>query len=84
MSMFGIFSDKNRDADEFADENGLTNGGRVHVAERRKYAEEITRDGVKYYKYNLTVPINHGLARQEKPLPSGIIIFFLTKNFNFS
>ena len=74
MSMFGIFSDKNRDLDEFANESGLTIGGTVHVAERRKYAEEITRDGVKFYKYNITVPINHGLARQEKPLPSGIPI----------
>ena len=72
MSLFGIFSDKNRDLNEFVAENGqLTTGGAVHVQERRKYAEEITRDGVKFYKYNLIVPINHGLARQEKPLPSG-------------
>ena len=71
MSMFGIFSDKNRDYSEFSNENVLTEGGRVHILERRKYAQLITKDGVNYYKYDLTVPINHGLARQEKPLPSG-------------
>ena len=80
MSMFGIFSDKNRDYSEFSNENGLTEGGRVHISERRKYAQLITKDGVNYYKYDLTVPINHGLARQEKPLPSGTYKSFFFEN----
>ena len=74
MSLSGIFSNKNRDLSEFTDENGLTVGGQIHVNERRTYAEETTRDGVKYYKYHLVVPINHGLARQDKPLPASIPI----------
>ena len=74
MSFSGIFSDKNRDLNEFVSENGnLTIGGTAHVNERRKYAEQITREGVKYFKYHLIVPINHGLARQDKPLPSGFL-----------
>ena len=72
MSLSGIFSDKNRDLSEFVNESGtVTVGGWSHIAERRRYTDEITRDGVKYFRYHLLVPINHGLARQEKPLPSG-------------
>ena len=75
MSLFGIFSDRNRDVNEFVGDNGsVTIGGAVHIKNRRKYAEEIERDGVKYYRYHLVVPINHGLARQEKPLPASIPI----------
>ena len=75
MSLFGIFSDRNRDVSEFVNKAGIvTDGGRAHIFERRQYAEEIERDGVKYFKYHLVVPINHGLARQEKPLPSGSVL----------
>ena len=78
MSLFGIFEGRNLDKNEFVADNGtMTVSGTIHVKNRRKYAEEITRDGVKYFRYHLTVPINHGLARQEKPLPSGML------NFNF-
>ena len=72
MSIAGIFSDKNRDAEDFTDENGdLTIGGKVHLETRRDSAEKITRGKVNYYRYNLMASINHGLARQDKPLPSG-------------
>ena len=77
MSIFGIFENRNRDTAEFVNENGITVGGAAHIKKRRMYAEEITRDGVKYYKYHLVVPINHGLARQEKPLPAGLFIICL-------
>ena len=84
MSLSGIFNNKNRDLSEFVNESGaLTPGGKIHVIERRKYAEEITRDGVKYYRYHLSVPINHGLARQEKPLPAGMIFIFFLIFSNF-
>ena len=82
MSISGIFSNKNRDLDEFVDEAGnLTVGGKIHITKRREYAEEVVRDGVKYFKYHLVVPINHGLARQDKPLPAGRKIIGL-KFFN--
>ena len=74
MSISGIFSSRNRDLSEFLDGSGnLSRSGETHLAERRENAEEITRDGVKFYKYNLIACINHGLARQEIPLPSGFI-----------
>ena len=76
MSVAGIFSDKNRDLEDFTDESGdLTNGGRAHIEDRRNIAEKIIRNGVTHYRYNLIASINHGLARQEKPLPSGKIVF---------
>ena len=66
MGIAGIFSDCNMDADEFA-----TTAGQYHVKSRRQIAVEIERDGEKFYRYNIVTSINHGLARQEKPLPSG-------------
>ena len=76
MSVAGIFSDKNRDLDDFTNEDGdLTAGGKAHILDRRENAEKIFRDGVTYYRYTLMASINHGLARQEKPLPSGKSVF---------
>ena len=72
MSLSGIFSDKNRDKYNFLKDDGtISAGGTAHINDRRKVAEKIERDGVVYYKYYLIAPINHGLARQEKPLPAG-------------
>ena len=72
MSVAGIFSDKNRDLDDFIDESGdLTPGGRAHINDRREVAVKIVRNGVTFYRYYLMASINHGLARQDKPLPSG-------------
>lgn len=72
MSLAGIFSDKNRDLDDFVDDDGnLTLGGKAHISQRRQNAQKVVRHGVTYYRYNLIAGINHGLARQEKPLPSG-------------
>ena len=71
----GYFSDYNRDLENFTDSKGdISIPGATHIAERRAYAEESQRNGVKYYRYYLTCAINHGLARQDKPLPSGIPI----------
>ena len=69
MSIAGVFESKNLDASGFA---GLV--GEVHKNARRKYAKEVTRNGIKYFRYQVAATINHGLARQEKPLPSGIPI----------
>ena len=84
MSVAGIFSDKNRDASDFTDKSGkLTEGGKAHIETRREGAEKVTRDGVNYYRYNLMACLNHGLARQDKPLPSGIFYSrFLCLIFN--
>ena len=48
--------------------------GAIYLANRRKTAEPVTRDSKKFYRYNIVACINHGLARQDKPLPSGIPI----------
>ena len=84
MSISGIFSNRNKDVSEFTKPDGtMSSGGQMYAQERRQYAEESERDGVKYYKYHLVVPINHGLARQDKPLPAGEH-YFVFSNFNFS
>jgi len=69
MSIAGIFTDRNLDADELQD-----TAGSAIISNRRKFAEEFTRNGKKFYRYNIISSINHGLARQDKPLPSGIPI----------
>ena len=69
MSISGIFTDMNMDAAELK-----TTVGKSVVSNRRTIAEEVTRDGTIYYRYNIITPVNHGLARQNKPLPSGIPI----------
>ena len=85
MSIFGIFENRNRDLNEFVNESGaLTIGGTAHVNKRRMYAEQTQKDGVKYYKYHLVVPINHGLARQDKPLPAGRFNFLYSFTVFFS
>ena len=71
MSIAGIWSDSNLNADSF------TGTDPAHTAMRelrRENAQEITRGGEKFYKYNIVTVLNHGLARQDKPLPSGIPI----------
>ena len=71
----GYFSDYNRDTSDFMNQNGqISDGGAAHIMERRLYAIASTRDSVKYYRYYFCCSINHGLARQDKPLPSGIPI----------
>ena len=69
MSIAGIFTDKNLDADEFTGRVG-----EAYIENRRRIAEKIERDGKVFYRYNIITSLNHGLARQEKPLPAGIPI----------
>ena len=69
LSIAGVFESQNLDRTEF---QGAV--GSVHVANRRKVADEVTRDGHKFYRYHIITAINHGLARQDKPLPSGVPI----------
>lgn len=67
MSIAGIFGDSNLDASDFASNTNRIQG-------RRKYGHLVTRDSKRYYRYNIITRINHGLARQDKPLPSSIPI----------
>ena len=70
MSIGGIFTDRNLDADEFQDATG-----QAFVTNRRvDYAEKVTKAGKIFYRYNVITPLNHGLARQNKPIASGIPI----------
>ena len=68
----GYFESRNRDQDDYLAGNGaLSPGGKAYAALKRHDAVEVTREGVKYYKYQFAIPINHGLSRQDKPLPAG-------------
>ena len=68
----GYFEERMRDQDDYLAENGaISSGGRSHINEKRQYSEELSREGIKYYRYVFVCGINHGLARQEKPLPAG-------------
>lgn len=49
----GMFTDKNMDASDFS---------APYVTVRRRIATELTKDGMKYYRYEIYVPINHGLG----------------------
>ena len=61
-----------RDIDDYLAPNGtVSQGGRFHIDEKRSDSEEITKNGVKLYRYVFICGLNHGLARQEKPLPAG-------------
>jgi len=65
MELSGLFQDKNIDKDELS---------APYVATRRRIAEEIERDGSKFWRYELCVGINVGLAKQEIPLPANVPI----------
>ena len=75
FSIAGIFSEHNDNADQLDGTLARTEGAEIiERSKRRKLATEITRQGEKFWKYNIVTTINHGLARQNKPLPSGIPI----------
>ena len=67
----GYFEDRMRDLDDYLQKGAISAGGKSHIADKRENATTVTRNGVKYYRYLLMCGINHGLARQDKPLPSG-------------
>ena len=68
----GYFEERMRDLDDYLKDNGtISAGGRSHINEKRQNSEELSREGIKYYRYVFVCGINHGLARQEKPLPAG-------------
>ena len=68
----GYYETRNRDLTNYVNDSGvITHGGKAHIDMKRDLAVEVTREGVKYYQYWFSTPINHGLARQDKPLPSG-------------
>lgn len=73
MSVSGIFSDDNQDADE------LATPPMIHAGFRREIAEEFQRAGETFYRYNIIANINHGLSRQNIPLPSGVPIQLVFK-----
>ena len=68
----GFYETRTRDLKNYVNESeAVTIGGRMLIGMKRDSAIEVTRQGVKYYQYWFSTPINHGLARQDKPLPSG-------------
>ena len=68
----GFYETRTRDLKNYVNESGaITAGGRAHIGYERDSTVEVTREGVKYYQYWFSTPSNHGLARQDKPLPSG-------------
>ena len=69
----GYFEDRMRDIEDYLHNGRISNGGKSHIETKRSTATTVTRNGVKYYRYLLMCGINHGLARQDKPLPSGKI-----------
>ena len=71
----GYFETRSRDRHNYLKDDGTVSvGGTAHIIGKRNSAVEVTREGVKYYQYWFSTPINHGLARQDKPLPAGIFI----------
>ena len=71
----GYFETRSRDRHNYLKDDGTVSvGGTAHIIGKRNSAVEVTREGVKYYQYWFSTPINHGLARQDKPLPAGLFI----------
>ena len=75
FSIAGIFSEENCNADKLDGTIPRTDGPEViERSKRRKLATEVTKDQEKFWRYEILTTLNHGLARQTKPLPSGIPI----------
>ena len=75
----GYFDDNDHDLDSYYRSGSATQAAPLYTNIFRKSAISETRDGVTYYRYYFCCPINHGLSKQDKPLPSGIPI---TLTFN--
>ena len=75
----GYFENNDHDSDSYHSSGTPTKAAPLYKSIFRKSAIAETREGITYYKYYFCCTINHGLAKQDKPLPAGIPI---TMTFN--
>ena len=75
----GYFEDNDHDSDSYHRSGTATQAATLYKNIFRKSAVSETRENVTYYRYYFCCTINHGLAKQDKPLPAGIPI---TLTFN--
>ena len=75
----GYFEDNDHDSDSYHRSGTATQAATLYKNIFRKSAISETRENVTYYRYYFCCTINHGLAKQDKPLPAGIPI---TLTFN--
>ena len=75
----GYFEDRDHDLTDYFKNGKPTGASTAFKILFRQNAVPEVRDGVTYYKYYFCCTINHGLAKQDKPLPAGIPI---TLTFN--
>ena len=75
----GYFEDNDHDSDSYHQSGTATKASALYKNIFRQSAVSEVREGVTYYRYYFCCTINHGLAKQDKPLPAGIPI---TLTFN--
>ena len=75
----GYFENNDHDSDSYHSSGTPTKAAALYKSIFRKSAIAETREEITYYKYYFCCTINHGLAKQDKPLPAGIPI---TMTFN--
>ena len=75
----GYFDDTDHDSDTYHRSGTATQIANIYKKMFRTSAVSEVREGVTYYRYYFCCTINHGLSRQDKPLPAGIPI---TLTFN--
>ena len=75
----GYFEDNDHDTDSYYRSGSATEASDLYKSYFRKSAVSEEREGVTYYRYYFCCIINHGLSKQDKPLPAGIPI---TLTFN--
>ena len=75
----GYFEDNDHDTDSYYRSGSATEASDLYKSYFRKSAVSEEREGVTYYRYYFCCTINHGLSKQDKPLPAGIPI---TLTFN--
>ena len=70
----GYYDDNDHDASVYSSQ-----AANLYKDYFRKSSVSDSQDGINYHKYYFCCTINHGLAKQDKPLPAGIPI---TLTFN--
>ena len=75
----GYFSENDHDSESYHNSGTPTKAAPLYKSIFRGSATSEVREGVTYYKYYFCCTINHGLSKQDKPLPAGIPI---TMTFN--
>ena len=75
----GYFEDNDHDSNSYHRSGTATEASALYKSYFRTSAVSVSRENVTYYRYYFCCTINHGLAKQDKPLPAGIPI---TLTFN--